>query len=467
MITEKEIRELIEQGYSLKVISNECKIPINELEQLQREIEIPQLVKKGYNIEIIAAEYGITVKEVLELGKKGEKTTKSKKPEPETRMQKLRKMYEKIYNSAEAKENQNSHRLTQEEIDNINKIINGIKKEIEKMKTNPKEKMKIVQSIKSEVKKLEKYHMPIEQSETLYDLVQFQNIKDIYKGMGEIEMLEIYRIRLFATRSFVEAIDREYQSMDDIESILELKNKVENIKSVKKMPLLQQLPGKINSKLYKLRQQKVKDEIINSVPNEVKKIVLDLSQGTLNVDEANKSINREVSKKALTKSNSKFALTQEQEKERIFTQIKRALKEQSKEYEIKDPKKTIKQLQELCNGDLASAIETVVENCINRGKLKMAQEICQEYYPKDRQSQLAIQLNKIRKRVKKAQIGKMVLKVLYMEGTEEEKEKKFKEIEEVLEKSNVKYSSIPLGKDKNGKRNITLEDICEDSVRIK
>ena len=84
---------------------------------------------------------------------------------------------------------------------------------------------------------------------------------------------------------------------------------------------------------------------------------------------------------------------------------------------------------------------------------------------KSEENEIDITIRDLKRKIKNAEIGDLVLKGLKMDGTKKEKVEFFKKIEEGIRLGNVKTLAVKLGKSQNGTREITLADIYgEDRI---
>ena len=145
-------------------------------------------------------------------------------------------------------------------------------------------------------------------------------------------------------------------------------------------------------------------------------------------------------------------------------QIKTLISERAEEYHINNPEKVIEQMQELIGGSIYDKINSVVSNLTERKEYKLASEICMKFSPHtdDCYDSKMIYMRDLKKKVRNAEIADMVLKGIYMNGTEEEEQRYFELIEEGINKGNVNPEVIFLGKSQDGLRTITLANIWEN-----
>ena len=135
--------------------------------------------------------------------------------------------------------------------------------------------------------------------------------------------------------------------------------------------------------------------------------------------------------------------------------------EKPEKYHIKNPEKTIMQMQELCGGELEQSIRTVVNNLTSIKDFERAKKVCDSFSNKDKESPLSKNIRTLRKSIRNEEIRDIVLKVINMNEMEEERAY-LELIEKGIKMGNVKLEEISLGKSQDGLRTITLADIWTD-----
>lgn len=154
-------------------------------------------------------------------------------------------------------------------------------------------------------------------------------------------------------------------------------------------------------------------------------------------------------------------LSSEKIKNQIFIQVKTLLKEQPTNYSIKNPNKTVEQLQQLTNIDITQSLQIVTTNLINEKSYEKAKILCDDFLKATRDDALKDTIYTMKKNIRNYEIGDMVLKGLSMDKSDDKQIEYFELIEKGLIKGNVKLSSIPLGTSKDGLKKIYLSDIMD------
>ena len=146
--------------------------------------------------------------------------------------------------------------------------------------------------------------------------------------------------------------------------------------------------SRIGNKILKINQKIIFDRIRNDVPTDIAFIIMEIANGTLDIEIANEIIDKEAQKRVEEKPKTRFSLTEEQEKKQILIQIRTVLMEQPEQYHIENPTVTIKQMQKLCGGDLEQSIRIVVNNLIYSKDFERAKEVCDRFSIKDNDNQI-------------------------------------------------------------------------------
>lgn len=215
---------------------------------------------------------------------------------------------------------------------------------------------------------------------------------------------------------------------------------------------------RIVNKITMIEQKEASERIRNNIPYNIEQIIINLVKGELDIKEANKIIEEEASYQTQNNT-SKFALTKEQKEKQILNQIKIILSEDEEKYDIKNPQTTIIQMQEIYKGDINPAITAVVKNLIKRKNFEKAKNLCEEFSKNSEKNPV---ISILKKEIRSAEIGDLVLKVINMKGSTEEQRIYFEQIEKGIKKEKINLKSIPIGKSQDGLSKITLEDIWVD-----
>ncbi len=439
---EKQIKELIRKGFDLELISFELDIPLEEINQFKLQLETGKKDNKPKTHN---------VKEIIDQRNKA----------AHLKIKHVKERYNKTFITVDKSEVKLPSKLSRQEIERINLKIEEIKNIIAKMEGfSEEEKRKNINLISSKLKTIEKYNLSIEQSEKLYNLMQSEELKNMNKGKAYRKAINSNRN--ISINKLIESIDIAQYQTENVEELKRLEKRLTPTLAQEKPLIVGAIRTKISNKILKIQQQNAIEKIRNNIPIEIEQIIRDIASDKLNIQTANAIIDEEAKKRIENKSKNKFTLTQEQERKQILIQIKTVLAEKSKQYNIENPEKAIAQIQELCGGDTGQSLRTVIKNLIGSKKYNKAKEICDKFSDNDKESQNLIYIKRLRNEIRNAEISDIVMRVINTNGTIEEERACIELIEKGLKIGNVKPRAVYLGKNQDGSRSITLEDVWTD-----
>lgn len=439
---EKQIKELIRKGFDLELISFELDIPLEEINQFKLQLETGKKDNKPKTHN---------VKEIIDQRNKA----------AHLKIKHVKERYNKAFFTVDKSEVKLPSKPSRQEIERINLKIEEIKNIIAKMEGfSEEEKRKNINLISSKLKTIEKYNLSIEQSEKLYNLMQSEELKNMNKGKAYRKAINSNRN--ISINKLIESIDIAQYQTENVEELKRLEKRLTPTLAQEKPLIVGAIRTKISNKILKIQQQNAIEKIRNNIPIEIEQIIRDIASDKLNIQTANAIIDEEAKKRIENKSKNKFTLTQEQERKQILIQIKTVLAEKSKQYNIENPEKAIAQIQELCGGDTGQSLRTVIKNLIGSKKYNKAKEICDKFSDNDKESQNLIYIKRLRNEIRNAEISDIVMRVINTNGTIEEERACIELIEKGLKIGNVKPRAVYLGKNQDGSRSITLEDVWTD-----
>ena len=440
-----EIKKLIKSGFDLELISFELDIPIEEVEQCKKELE----VKKSSTAKIYTAQ------EIIERENR----------QAHQRMEQIKERYRKLYfanNKGEEKGNQIKE-LTKEEIEKIDLIIDDAKKTIENLKEISKaEKKQIVKKMITQLKNIQKERLTVEQAEKLYILLQDEELKKMKKTTPELNyfLYAIDKLDKVALRKLVDAVNIAQEQSDDVEELKELDKRLTIEMQHKNYIVVSTAKNKIRDKIVKISQSKGKKNI--DIPKEIEEIIIDISKGVLDIENANRTIEYETKKRLENRPKTIFRLTEEQVKRQIFIQIKTALKDSPEQYYLENPERSILQMEQLMGGELEQNIRIVVDNLLELKDFERAKEVCNTFLNKSEEDSFITYIRTLKKQINNTELGDIILKGIKTTGTAREERAYLNLIEKGLKAGNVKLESISLGKSQDGLRKISLADVWTD-----
>ena len=444
--------------------------------------EIKKLIKNGFDLELMSFELDIPIEEIMQYKLELEKTNKSKpiktysareiidnkNKQAHSKMQQMREQYKKLFFKVDKIEVKKPKELTKQEMELINSVITEIEEIVKGMKNlSKKERRKGANVILTEIKKIENYQLTIEQSEKLHFLIQSEELEKL--NINKKDKIDFYinRTKRRIVKKLADAVDIAQLQTEGLQELKILEKKLTTKMQQNNPIYVGAVKRRIGNKILKINQKIIFDRIRNDVPTDIAFIIMEIANGTLDIEIANEIIDKEAQKRVEEKPKTRFSLTEEQEKKQILIQIRTVLMEQPEQYHIENPTVTIKQMQKLCGGGLEQSVRTVVKNLTCIKDFERAKNVCDSFSIKDNNNQIPKYIRTLKNGIRNAEIGDIALKGLNMRGTEEEDRAYFELIEKGLKMGNVKLSSVPLGKSQDGLKNIYLSDIWETQEKIR
>lgn len=444
----EEIKELIQSGFDLELIAFELDIPLEYITQLKKEMEEPRVNEKA-NKKIDSKSYG--------------------------RMRHMRERYRKLF-FGENKEKSNSKRvknqeeqpkqLSQKEIEVIQTSIKTIEEKIQTMRNLQKsEKRAIAREILDELKKTFKYQLTIEQVEQLNALMNSNELQNLGTDITDKKYYSINQVKRKLTEQLSQAIKIKLYEVDTIEKLQELERKFIPFIIKGNEILVGEIKREISTKISRIQQQNAIDKLRNDIPTSIETVITELVNGNIDMQKANAIIDEEARKRVDSKPKTRFSLTEEQVRRQLLLQIRTAIIEKSDKYPIKNPEEAMLNIQAICGGELGLNISTVVRNLIARKDFETAKSICSRFSGEKVEAEIKAYIKILRNEIRIAEISELVLIGIKQNEAPEKDGECFELIEKGLEMGNIKLTSISLGKNSDGSKNITLADIWPEQIQ--
>lgn len=381
-------------------------------------------------------------------------------------MQKMRKKYEELVASTNSTIEVETLpveevELVNSKIEEIASIMSEIKKPTgqseEESKSIIKESREKAKNVFEKVEVIDNFQITIEQAETLYDLLNRNQLDNLSMSQGDTINTKIKRARDKILKKMLQAIERKSCEVEDIEELNKINNKLTKVISKNPM-LVTSIIYKISSKISNLQKKAAIDRVRNDVPAEIKNLIHTIADGTVNMSEAKNIIEQEARKRENDGQKNNFSLTIEQQKKKLLQQMGTIMTEKSEQYELSNPENTILQLQELCDGEQQIAINAVFGNLIRRKEFDRAKDLCKKF-TYDVEDELIPIIKSQKVNIRNAEISDLVMKGINGIATEIQDEEYFNLLESRLKEGNIKMTNIYLGESQDGLRKITLADI--------
>lgn len=382
-------------------------------------------------------------------------------------MDKMRAKYNEIYGKSLSEGKRTARRnLTSSETKKVDSAIANIQNNIEEMTKMPRnQRIKFVRKIMDEVKSIQGLPLSIDYLEMLTKLLQNKEFDGIVVDITDKTMFYFNQTRGKVISDLATAIDEQMQAINDIEKLTELDRRLPLAFVSKNSVTISGVKNKIRNKIVKLTQEKALASIRNDISENVESILTGLTGNNLELEQMQALLKSEVAERLERKNKEATPANEEHERRQVIIQIKSVLADRADKYKVTNPESTIMRLYELSGrNDLQTAIRTVVKNFSERKEFDIARSLCEKYLTehKDELGGYKSPLYMLNEEIKNAQIGDFILRGLQAQGSVEDEINYVQLIQRGLKNKNLR--AIPLGKNKDGVRNITLADIWEAEI---
>ena len=440
------VKEIIADGYDrLDVISFELDIPMMELLNLKRQVENEKRLQRAR----------------AEAQKQAERDRYASIQ----KMQQLRRNYEFIYNGL----NVNSgFRELPREIPDSEAVEEVIKRLEAIINDEEKTKRDRVFEVLSLVKGAQNEAFSLEQAQRIVSILSDREKLPVPDGeRNKTITYTINKYKKIAVKKLVEAIKIKLELTNDIDELIKLSAKLpyeyEQIDPV----LVSPIKMKIQSKIAKLRTEKVMYDMENVFSEDVMNVVKNITSDDIDTDAISTLVSNEVQIRMSELRKGSYILTEEKQKVQVYFKVVKALEKFAEDYPIQNPEKTLNAIEKEFGRGFDSNFRAVILNYIARKQFVPAKYLCDKYTRvMGAESEHASYISRLKLEIQKAEIGQIILKGIQVSASLEEQNKFFEVIEKRMKQHGYSYSSIPLGYSKDGTRKITLADIWEDE-RIK
>lgn len=400
-----KVKELIEYGFHLGDIAKEFQIPIEQLEELKRQIEEEKqaATNKQVQKEPQNEKTENSNTELKNEQEKGKEKLRSRKE-----IQDMLKRYEEVFEDSTEKTQNETEKgeLSEEELENAIQKMNLLM-----------ERLKNKGNLLTDTKK-----------------VELDKLISAYKKLIEDDIIK-----------------KAYRA----QSVEELKNLSQKISAQTYNVGL----GYIQNRIVKMQQQILMDNIRNNIPEEVEKIIADIASGDIDIQHAREVIEEEARRKVENSNGGKFKLTLDGQRRQILTQIHTALKERADKYVIKSPAQALRNLTQLGETNQIQAVNIVTQNLCGRKEYGRALAICDMSY-KNLDEEGVRQIRLLKRQVKAAKLGDLAQRMLTGTKSIEEREAEYETLKTAMKVEGINASQIPIGKVNNG--TVYLNKIWDD-----
>ena len=397
-----KVKELIKYGFDLANIATEFQIPIEQLEELKKQIEEEKKAKANKQLKKESEKTELKLEQ-----KKEEEKSKSRRE-----IQDMLKRYEEIFGDSTKKtQNETSKgELSEKELENAIQKLNLL---IERLKN--------------------KGNLPMDTKTT-----ELEKLISAYRRLIENDLM------------------KKAHKAESVEELKCLSAKVPT-------PIygVGSVEGYIRNKIARIQQQALMDNIRNNIPEEIEKIIADIASGEIDIQHAREVIEEEARKKVENSNGSKFKLTLDGQRRQILTQIHTALKEKADKYVIKSSTQAINNLTQLGGTSQIQAVNIVTQNLCGRKEYSRALAICEMSY-KNLNEEGIRQVRLLKRQIKAAKLGDLAQKMLTGTKSIEEREAEYENLKTAMKVEDLKPSQILIGKINDGSVQVYLNKILVD-----
>lgn len=427
------VKELIKDGYNnLDTISFELDIPMNTLEELKQQVEREKLKATRDNICV------------------------------SSRITTMKERYNWLFHRVNHSTNSTIDNKHYENIKvemSINKIANMSSKG--NAVNRAMDILKIIKNLDNEnfsEGQLEKI------VKLLYDKDTFE-VPSSTSNRGLIRMMSLYKQKYVS--KLAQEIGNRKNSISNISELQKLKLII-TPEMEKEFPIcVTPVKMQIDSKISKLTKERALSNLENNYSKTIQEIATKIVGENIDIESIQEDVKNEINSQMNNSTKGRFSLSESGHKDQILYKIGILLKSKADKYDIINEDETMKALKTVFGKDDGSNLKVIVNNYIAKKEYKRAYSICDKYDRNDAEyGDVAKKINILRNKIKCAEIGDIVLRGLNSNASYDELEKFKNVVENEINKYGIKPSSIPLGKNKDKTKDITLEDIMTDSKEL-
>ena len=448
--------------------------------------QIKQLVEQGFNLDIISFEFDVPIQDLVnyknnlnkdkhQRAKSGISNKTSNKNISE--MQKLRNRYWEVFGRINIVQEYDYKKELKEDPETVEKMMREVRMKIEQIANLPKDERETIYfEIMSNLKELENYQLTDLQLHELKNLV-FELIEKksnidgliVYRPIGRyIKRNTLENRTLDLIKYYVRLI--EEQLLDRTDDIDELKKILRTLTYdlQRKAPLyIGRLKDKINNKINSINKQKRTNQKDDELSEDIIHAVKDLLSGENDLENFKKTIEEEVKKKASSNQFEGESLNEKNQRRIIIRQIMNLMVNNPKEFPINNSELLLMQLKILLDGNNSEAVSIVVKALISRKEFQKANYIIDNYLEASDDQFKLKKIKSLRNQVKKAELSDFILRGIYKDDMDDDEEQRyFEQLEKGINMGNIRLGSIILGKNVDGSRSITLSDIWDKKREI-
>lgn len=368
----------------------------------------------------------------------------------------VRKEYEAKYEGRTHKDTSQKAKQNIEEVDNYIDRIELMLKKIEEMYSNGKDVRQYLYQIRDRLKMGNNYSFTLEQALRLRNLLDYNFFNDI-ASKDDFYRSTINSMRYKADKKLEISARAELSEINDIGLLERLRDSFPKDDS-KLLGRSEGIRTSIEKRISSLQREETAKKDDMQISKEMQFILRGISTGKLDVSMAKKLI-EELATRKCNKATGRFALTQQDQERRIVTMIRQILINQFDRYPIKDMAYAMACLENLSNGETTINLNAVIENSLGGKRYEEAKRFCDGYIKGIEDINIRKTIYTLKRKITTHEIGNLVYTALASEFTEEQERGIWSTLKNKIRQGNLALSSIIIGRSKDGKRTITMQDI--------
>lgn len=368
----------------------------------------------------------------------------------------MRTKYKARYEGTTEKD---STQKTNQNIKMVDDYIDSIEerlKKAEEMHFQGKEVINFINQINERLRIGYNYSFTLEQALRLKKLFDFNFLNEI-ANKHKFYKAAIARMKGTANKKLEISARAELIEINDIELLERLRDSFPKDDS----ELLGRSEGirtSIEKRISSVQMAEKAKKAEMQISKEMQFILRGISTGDLDVSMAKKLI-EELATRKTNKATGRFALTQQDQERRIVTMIRQILINQFDRYPIQDMTYAMNCLENLSNGETTVNLNAVIENSLGGKRYEEAKRFCDGYIKEIEDINVRKNIYTLKRKITTHEIGNLVSIALASEFTEEQERAIWSTLKNRIRQGNLSLASIVIGKSKDGKRTITMQDI--------
>ena len=302
-------------------------------------------------------------------------------------------------------------------------------------------------------------NLTVRQAERLVKVLNFDGIENIQIDGQDRIALYIAKRREMSISKFTKTIYDNLESINDIEELRRLMKSLTQNCSDKYHYFVDSMRTKIMSKIEKMQKETKRKN--NKLPNNLEWIIEGIAKGDLDIEKAKLAIQAEAKRFVLENEQNKFTLNEEQKSRQYIYKIRNVIAKNGMEFKIENPITSIEMYGKLTE-NIKEGIIAITKNLIAKRDYQTAEEIF-NHYSSDEYEECTTQL---KREIIRAKLGSFVLNGIKKGVPEDKEEEFFRTINKLITDGYVDIKLVPLGKNRDGSREITLADIWVNEFNI-